>query len=289
MIRRLARLVPVLFCFTALPVAQGANSVLAITSATDSTIMSTDGANPRGDQTILVGTRGTQAQGILDRGLLRFDLSKIPANAIIQSATVRLVVVQTPQNPVSSIFNLHRLITPWDKTASWGNAKTGLAWGAPGGKEGVDYRTEISAGLEVDVNDEYEFGPTDQLKADVQSWISNPASNNGWLLMTDSEGMFFTARHFGSSESDDPPKLVVEYSGGAVEGPTLKDAQAKNNLFTFTFAPAAGQAYAVEARTNLSLGNWSVVTNIPASTGTNAIVVTNNLSASSEFFRVKVQ
>jgi hypothetical protein len=86
----------------------------------------------------------------------------------------------------------------------------------------------------VDENDEYDFGPTDRLKADVQGWLTNPGSNNGWLLMTDSEGMFFTARHFGSSESTDPPQLIVEYSVGASEGPTLKDAQAKNNIFTFT-------------------------------------------------------
>jgi hypothetical protein len=278
-----------LLCFAALPVAHGANSVLTITSATDTMIMSTDGANPRGDQTILVGTRGTQAQGILDRGLLRFDLSELPTNAIIQSATVKLVVVQSPQNPIPSIFNLHRLLTSWNETANWENSKTGLPWSVPGAKEGVDYSADISAGQEVDENDEYEFGPTDQLKADIQSWILNPSSNNGWLLISDNEGMFFTARHFGSSESTDPPQLVLEFSVGTTAGPLLKDPEAKNNILTFTFAPTAGHGYAVEARTNLILGNWTVVTNIPASTGTNAVIVTNNISANSEFFRLKVQ
>jgi hypothetical protein len=289
MFPRSARLVLGLLGFAALPVVHGANSVLTITSATDATIMSTDGANPRGDQTILVGTRGTKVQGILDRGLLRFDLSEIPTNALIQSVTVNLTVVQVPENPIPSIFNLHRLLTAWDETASWTTAKTGTPWGAPGGKEGVDYSADISAGQEVDENDLYDFGPTDRLKADVQDWLANPASNHGWLMMTDSEGMFFTARHFGSSKSEDPPQLVVEYSLGAAEGPTLNDVQAKNNLFTFTFVPTPGQAYAVEARTNLTLGNWTVVTNIPANPAANAIVVTNNMVAQNEFFRVKVQ
>jgi hypothetical protein len=35
----------------------------------------------------------------------------------------------------------------------------------------------------------------------------------------------------------------------------------------------------------LNLGNWTVVTNIPASTTTNAVVVTNSMSVSSELFR----
>ncbi len=251
--------------------------------------MSTDGANPRGDQSILVGTRGTTVQGIFDRGLLRFDLSEIPTNAIILSATIELTVVQIPQNPVPSIFNLHRLLKPWDATASWSNAKTGVPWAAPGGKEGTDYAAEVSASQEVDEEDIYDFGPADRLKADIQGWLANLASNNGWMLMTDSEGMFFTARHFGSSKSDAPPQLFVEYSNVTAEGPTLTGPQAKNNLFTFTFLPAAGEAYAVEARTNLNLGNWTVVTNIPASTATDPVLVTNSITEQAQFFRLKLR
>jgi len=262
---------------------------LILMNPTDTSILSANGVNPRGDQTILSGTRGRDAQGEVDRGLLRFDLTSIPTNATIQSVILTLTVVQAPQQPIPSNFQLFRMLTAWDETATWNQPRALVPWAAPGGKEGVDYLATVSASVEIDDLDSYDFGPSDQLKADLQKWVANPTSNQGWLLMSDSEGAFFTARHFGSSESSDPPQLAIDYSLPAAGGPTLTDSQAKTNQFTFSFAPVSGQAYAVEARTNLTQGNWTVVTNIPARTGTNAIIVTNGISGHSEFFRVKAQ
>jgi hypothetical protein len=287
-VRHVIILFSALICLrTAVP--DGTAAILVLTNPTDTSILSGNGVNPRGDQSILAGTRGRDAQGEADRGLFRFDLASIPTNATIQSVTLTLTVVQAPQRPVPSNFELFRLLTAWDETATWNLARALVPWAAPGAKEGVDYVATVSASVEVDDLDAYDFGPSDQLKADVQQWIVEPASNQGWLLKSDSEGAFFTARHFGSSESSDPPQLAIAYSLPGAGGPTLTDPRARTNQFTFSFVPVSGQTYAIESRTNLTLGSWIAVMNIPASTTPNAIVVTNSLSAREEFFRVKLQ
>ena len=53
------------------------------------TSIHSSGTNPRGTSTILSGTR---RNGILDRGLLRFDLSSIATNAIVNEASVQLLL-----------------------------------------------------------------------------------------------------------------------------------------------------------------------------------------------------
>ncbi len=46
---------------------------------------------------------------------------------------------------------------------------------------------------------------------DVQSWIDNPGSNNGWMVIGD-EVNPTTARRFDSSEGGSPPQLVVDFT-----------------------------------------------------------------------------
>src|SRR5436189_144857 len=54
---------------------------------------------------------GTTREGKRSRGLMKFDLSTIPANATITAATVTVQVVKVPSgSPVGSIFALHRLL-----------------------------------------------------------------------------------------------------------------------------------------------------------------------------------
>ena len=47
--------------------------------------------------------------------------------------------------------------------------------------------------------------------ADVQGWIDNPGSNNGWMVIGD-EVNPTTARRFDSSEGGSPPQLVVDFT-----------------------------------------------------------------------------
>jgi hypothetical protein len=263
---------------------------ITLTAVLNATLVSDDSSNPLGDLSILSGTRGRNSNGIMDRGLLRFDVSSIPTNAQIQSVTLRLFVVMEPQTPAPSNFELFRMLTAWDETATWETAKAGVNWGIPGAQEVVDYVVDPSVSLEVDDLGEYDFGPSDGLKADVQGWLAKTNSNNGWLLMSDLESAFNTARHFGSRASDNPPHLVVEYTvPGTIALPELKDVQVKTNEFLFSFDATAGHSHRVEACTNFNAATWTAVTNYPTAATNSTIVVTNALEGRQKFFRVVVQ
>ena len=55
--------------------------------------------------------------------------------------------------------------------------------------------------------------------ADVQSWLDNPASNFGWLVLGD-ESTIATAKRFDTRESASPPVLTIQYIPGPRVTPT---------------------------------------------------------------------
>lgn len=255
---------------------------ITLPPAADATI-SSDGANPRGVQTILSGTRENLWR---DRGLLRFDFSAIPAGAVIQSAVLRLQVVMIPRSPAESNFSLHRMLRAWTDAANWTSASPGLPWAAEGALEGVDYIADGSAAQRVQGLGVYTFGPGAALAADVQAWLNAPESNHGWILLTDRPDTGSTARHFGSSESAQPPQLVIEYSLPPSEGPQLTDPEAGGGLFSFRFTASSATPYRVEARADAGSGAWVVVTNLPPVAAAGPVTVTDAISAPRRIYRV---
>lgn len=253
---------------------------LAFAPVADTSIFSASG-NPQGVGTILAGTRGN---GIVDRGLIRFDLGLVPAGAIIESARLRLTVTRVPRSPANTDFSLHRMLTSWGSDATWNNATAGVPWGAPGGATDVDYAGVRTATRLVSGVGPYDFGPSSQLTADVSAWITNPAANRGWLLKTESESVSRSARHFGSSESTQPPQLLLDYSTPAPR-PHLTDLSLAEGNFSFRFAGAAGWIYRVETDADPG-GPWTTVTNAAAGAATTPIVITVPRGGANHFYRV---
>jgi hypothetical protein len=259
-----------------------ATSVL--TPAIDTSFFSS-GINPRGI-TILVGTRNNR---IVDRGLLHFDLSSIPAAAVIQSARLQLTVVMVPRLPAAdSNFSLYRMLTPWDADATWANATAATAWAGPGTLAGVDYAGSASATQFITGTGPYEFGPSADLVADLQAWRTNSTSNNGWLLKCESEDTRKSARHFGSSESTSPPRLVIDYSL-PLPAPTLTQLQLQSTNLTFQVSGTPGWIYAVERRDIVDRGAWIEITNVPAGPATNSIFFSLPLRPPQGFYRVRTK
>ena len=59
----------------------------------------------------------------------------------------------------------------------------------------------------------YEFGSTDEMIEDVQDWLDDSGTNNGWIILGD-ESSFGTAKRFASTNHADSgirPTLTVEY------------------------------------------------------------------------------
>jgi hypothetical protein len=255
-------------------------ATLALTPAGDTSIFSS-GSNPQGISSILAGTRNN---GVRDRGLLRFEIDSLPPGAVIHSARLQLTVTRVPRSPVNSDFSLHRLLRFWGPDASWNFRTSGMSWSVPGAASPTDYSAVRSATRFIMGGGTYEFGPAAQLTADVIDWINNPESSYGWILKTENEAAFSTARHFGSAESAQPPRLLIDYSTPAPQ-PHLTNLSLQNGNFTFRFNGTAGWIYRVESRPALS-GAWTTITNAPAGAATNAIVITVPYAPPHRFYRV---
>ncbi|MSU20737.1 MAG: hypothetical protein EXS30_05010 [Pedosphaera sp.] len=90
----------------------------------------------------------------------------------------------------------------------------------------------------------YTFPSTSDLVADVQSWLTNPQSNFGWILISQSEGTPRTARRLGSSENPSTaPSLVIQFNAPAQATPPTIDTQPQSQ----TVAPGASVTFNIIA------------------------------------------
>lgn len=257
-------------------------------SATLAPVMDTSifssGGNRQGILTILSGTRNN---GILDRGLLRFDTPELPPRAVIQTARVVFKVVRVPLTAVNSDFSLYRMLTPWDTNANWTQASTALLWNSPGGAAGIDYVNEASASFPVAGLGLY-FASSPQLVADLERWRTNSAMNYGWLLKSEREDALRSARHFGASESTDSPQLFVEYSIPPL-APVLGNISAQDGSLTFGLDGEPGWIYRVEYCEDLKKASWVFLTNAPAGPGQRIVVTLPIDSVGQCFYRVDAE
>ena len=166
------------------------------------------------------------------RGLIAFDIaSAIPAGATIGSATLKLEVSKTASRDTHDVF-LHRVLADWGEgtvIATGGGGGEGGggpsaqgdvtwlhrfydtdSWDTPGG----DFAAEASASTPVSLTGSYTWESTVQLVQDVQSWVDNPQSNFGWILVGN-ELKEQTAKRFDSRENGTParrPLLTITFT-----------------------------------------------------------------------------
>lgn len=172
------------------------------------------------------------------RGLLRFDLSGLPAGALISSAFLMLYCIGEDSTTDRAIA-VTRALTQWyegirnqavpaENGSTWAqrNDFFNVNWSAstPGGQAGVDYVTPFSGGAVVITNIPATFTWT--VTNDVQLW-ANGTTNNGWWLIantadTDSRKLFANFENGGSNA----PKLVITYTSNVVAAPTARFAVA---------------------------------------------------------------
>jgi len=167
----------------------------------------------------------------LRRALLEFDLSAIPANAVIESVQVTFTINKVPSiGATPDSATLHRLLRDWGEGASNADGAEGQGTAAQPGdatwndaffntdswvEAGGDFAATASASTPFGVGDPetMTFASTPDLVADVQGWVSAPANNFGWILRGD-EVTIQNARRMASRESpNDPvPVLTVDFS-----------------------------------------------------------------------------
>jgi hypothetical protein len=187
----------------------------------DTTIYS-DGEKSNGQGSYIFA--GETRSGNLRRGLLAFDLTALPQNALVQEASLTLNMNKTIVG--SQEVSLHRLIGDWgegasdapDNEGSGTSAETGDAtWTVrfapdfPWLTEGGDFIETASATTSVDGIGAYTW-EGDGLVADVQAWIDDPSLNVGWILIGnegDQSAKRFDSRH--ADEASVRPTLSISY------------------------------------------------------------------------------
>lgn len=244
---------------------------------------------PNGTGTdMVIGSQGSTASFAKNRGLIRFDLSPIPAGAVVSSATLRLTVARVPATPANSNFELHRLLLPWDESQStWPlRLDPDESWGVPGGLAGTDYSEAASSTVRVAGTGDYTFASTPELLADVNAWLTNPAANHGWLVKTEDESVGFTARRIASREGPvGVPVLEVQFETVEPLRITLTTIVADQICLSFT--AKAGKIYTLERREQVDSGEWMVVATLPAPDITaEALLCDQLLTTGSSFYRV---
>ena len=260
--------------------------------------------NAGGNPTFISGTNLSLKRS---RALIKFNVSQIPANASIQSVTLTLTCTQVPFSPADSTFDLRRLLVDWGEgtgtsssgdagraaltgEATWNNRfHPSTAWSAPGAAAPADFSSTVSGSKLIQDVGIYTFGSTSGMVADVQQWLTNPSTNLGWILISESENTGGTHRMFASRESPDnnKPTLVVQYTLPTVATPQIKSIQRVGSTIQFVFTAIAGQSYTAEYRDSLVAGTWATLVNLGLQSSTADVTVTDpSPPPNQRFYRV---
>jgi hypothetical protein len=280
-----------------------------LTSVADTTLFEESPDNNLGKSTPMVGVN---AHGKKSRMLLRFDLGSVPTNAVISAATLKLKVVRTPSGGATSNFDLRRVFKAWGEgakgspnspgfenkgavasanEATWKARLSPTLWTTPGGSVGTDFSSTVSATTLIAGNATYTFASTADLVADVQSWVSTPDSNFGWVVISRAESSVTprTVRRVGSREiAANAPVLTVTFTVETpAQPPTLSQPQLVGNQLRFTFSAEANRGYTVEVSEPLTQPSWTVLRSIASSPTATTVEVQDAITLPHRYYRVR--
>ena len=175
---------------------------------------------------------GENGMGELRRGVLAFDIAEsIPPGSTITAVSLSMNLSMTPAGAVT--VELYKLLADWGEGTS--HAPMGEGDGAPATPndatwrhrffdsvfwttQGGDFSATVSASQSVGGIGQYTWNSA-HMVADVQSWLDNPESNFGWLVLGD-ETAIATVKRFDTRESASPPVLTIQYIPAPRSAPT---------------------------------------------------------------------
>lgn len=274
--------------------------------------------NLGGSDLLIAGTTGSDGNAS-GRMLFRFDVAGgLPSNAVIESATNYLRVVRAPSsaaNPAQlSTFSIRRILKPWgegNKTyadsqavmTSTTNATAGEAtwiqrffgddasrWIIPGGDLNDGDFAETASGdffMQLGKDRDYTFPLNATGLTDLREWLIRPELNFGWVLKSDSEGLYGTARIIASREYATAayrPQLTITYS---LLNQAPLTITRNSSLAIVSFPAQAGTRYVPQFRSVVHAGPWTDLTELGPLASAGVLQFTNNLPANAErYFRV---
>jgi hypothetical protein len=137
---------------------------------------------------------------------LKFDLSTIPTGSKISSASVTLNVT----NSSTETYQAYELKRPWaESAATWLLYATRNSWQIAGATGSLDRGTTVAGNVSPSTIGKQTFALSPDV---VQSWVNNPASNNGIVIenTTNTDGFDFSSRE--ATLQSNSPQITVTYS-----------------------------------------------------------------------------
>lgn len=187
------------------------------TNGIDTRLVSDEPTLTHNDTILGIGQTGAT----INRSLLRFDLSSIPAYATIVSATLSLRAKQDFSYNTRAV-KVYRVLRNWvEAQATWNVYSTGNSWGTAGcGNSSSDYdgtnvlaSTNVPADVAAGTEIQWVFTATG--REELQKVIAGNYTNYGFLLKADTETQdFFYYYSSADATSGYRPKLVIEYTTG---------------------------------------------------------------------------
>lgn len=178
------------------------------TAGIDRYIGSTGSGGSGNDENVYIGELNVNSN--VCRTLIKFDLSTLPSNAKISSATLSLYTT-FDYSTNARTARVYRLKRAWSEAnASWTNYDTALAWQTAGGFGANDCeQTDIgsrafTATESIGAFKNFSLTPTSKAALDL---------GNGWLIKMDTEsddGYEFASGD--NTASANYPKLVIVYT-----------------------------------------------------------------------------
>ncbi len=208
------------------------------TEGLDTFIFSSSAASNYGTLTYMGVGEDNSVINSVGRSLLKFDLSSLPANATITSATLSLWTDLDLSSNTRTI-RVYRLKVPFNETqATWNVRMTGANW-ETAGAAGVNDRESVDIGSvqilsNEPLNTEKQIALT---PARLQEMINGSFTNNGFIIVADTElNDGFTYKTSEHATSSQRPKLVIQYTL-ATATPSLTPSPTATFTPTFTAAP----------------------------------------------------
>jgi hypothetical protein len=198
-----------------------------LTSVSDNTLIEdpTGAYSAGAAQYFFAGRVGVNGGETLRRGVLRFDLSQIPAGSTITSVSLKLYCSAAGSGTTQTV-QLKRMLASWGEgpSTAFGGGGAPSATGdatwqhrfypsTPWPTSGGQFSSTVSASRSVTGQGSYTWTTTAQLVADVQSWVAAPATNFGWLVQGN-EVTLRSVKRFDSREAAAAtrPQLTVVFT-----------------------------------------------------------------------------
>jgi uncharacterized protein DUF3616 len=173
--------------------------------------------NHGGDTSISASGDTPAGSGNENYILLQWDVSAIPANALVRSASI----VVTVSDKAEQTYEFYELTRAWSESqVTWQKADSSTDW-ASNGADGTGDRNTASLGsITASATGTYTVTLNAQGLAVVQKWVTTPSSNRGVIIANRDNDNRLELRSSEYSTKTARPKLMVTWEVSGTDAGT---------------------------------------------------------------------